>query len=373
MTTTLGERVAAAEVVEVELVRVGLPLRVAHRAAHGAEVVRDVVLVRVVLADGSQGWGECSALARPTYTSEHTAGAWVVLREELAPARLAGRPSSVVGHPMAVSAVETAVADALLRSAGRSLAVALAEPWGGHPATAVARCAVVGLDDGLDRTLSRVAALLDEGVAMVKLKVTPAEEHLAPVGAVRTAWPDLPVAVDFNGTADEAALARLDGLGLVYIEQPAPADDLVGSARLAASIGTPIAIDESFTSLGSLEVAASLGAAALVNIKPARCGGPFAAVAVVERVRSLGLGWFVGGMLETGIGRAGSLAVAALPDGALPTDLGPSAAYVDADLTEAIVLDRSGHVVVPLGPGLGVAPLPDRIDALAVDRLLLRR
>ena len=37
-------------------------------AAHGTEDRRDVVLVRVMLDDGSEGWGECSALSHPTYT-----------------------------------------------------------------------------------------------------------------------------------------------------------------------------------------------------------------------------------------------------------------------------------------------------------------
>lgn len=59
---------------EVELVRVRLPLRTPLRAADGTESVRDLVLVRVILGDGTSGWGECSALARPTYTAEHTAG-----------------------------------------------------------------------------------------------------------------------------------------------------------------------------------------------------------------------------------------------------------------------------------------------------------
>lgn len=369
----LGDRCAAAEVIEAELVRVRLPLRTPHRAAHGSEAEREVVLVRVRLADGGEGWGECSALARPTYTAEHVSGAWTVLRDELLPARLAARPAGVVGHPMAAAAVEVAVADAVLGPTGRSLAAALAEPWGGHPATAVQRCAVLGLDGGPDRALERVAALLAVGVAMVKCKVTPREEDLAPVAVIRTAWPDLPLAVDFNGTADAAALGRLDPLGLAYVEQPAPADDLVASARLAARLEAPVALDESVIGLGSLDAIAELRAGAVVNVKPARCGGPLGAVAVVERARSLGLRWFVGGMLETGVGRAAALAVAALPDGALPTDLGPSDAYFDLDLTEPIELDGQGHVLVPTGPGIGVRPDRDRLEAAVVDRLALRR
>ena len=59
----------------VTLRRVRLPLVVPLRSAHGVEAVRDLVVVEVVAADGTSGWGECSALSRPTYTAEHVAGA----------------------------------------------------------------------------------------------------------------------------------------------------------------------------------------------------------------------------------------------------------------------------------------------------------
>ena len=46
----------------VELWRVRMPLRRAHRAAHGTEADRDLILVAVRFDDGVVGWGECSTL-----------------------------------------------------------------------------------------------------------------------------------------------------------------------------------------------------------------------------------------------------------------------------------------------------------------------
>ena len=109
----------------VELVRVRLGLRRALRSAHGVERGhREVVLVRALGADGVEGWGECSALERPTYTGEFTDGAWAVLRDLLVPAALAGRGSEVVGHPFASAALADARLDVVLRRRGRSLATA---------------------------------------------------------------------------------------------------------------------------------------------------------------------------------------------------------------------------------------------------------
>ena len=362
-----------AELIEAELIRVRMPLVRPHHAAHGRETVRDLVLVRVVLADGTEGWGECSALARPTYTGEHTAGAWAVLRDELVPARLAGRSSPVVGHPMASSALLVAEADAHLRRASRSLAGALASRHGEVARTHLDVAAVVSRADTVDDRLRMVAEHLEEGVALVKLKTTPRRLDLEAVAAVRAAWPTLALAVDFNGTADLDSLVALAPLGLTYVEQPAGADALVESAYFATRTDLPIALDESITGVGTFASAVALGAGSIVNVKPGRVGGPFVAAHLVDDAVNAGLAAFVGGMLETGVGRAAAAAVAALPGATLPTDLGPSARYLDPDLTEPVVVDGDGRLVVPDGPGIGRVPDPDAVAAVAIDRVLLAR
>jgi len=64
-----------------------------------------------------------------------------------------------------------------------------------------------------------------------------------------------------------------------------------------------------------------------------------------------------GGMLETGLGRAANVALAALPGFVLPGDTSASRRYYAHDLTEPFELD-DGHLVVPTGPGVGREPLP---------------
>jgi O-succinylbenzoate synthase len=352
----------------VALHRVRLPLVRSHRAAHGTEAIREVVLVEVVLDDGQVGWGECSTLSRPTYSPEYTTTAWWVLREVVVPAVLAGEPPAVAGHRMAVAAVATAMADAVLRQVGRSLAQEVAGRHGTSPRPAVPWAAVIGRGPDPDAVVAEAGEALAAGAVLVKCKATPRAEDLAAVEAVRAAFPDAALAVDWNGTAEPAGLRRLDRLGLAYVEQPAPADALVASAAMAASIGAPVALDESVATRGELDTAVALGAGRIVNVKPGRAGGPAAAADLVAHARNAGLEAFVGGMVETGVGRAAALAVAALPGCALPTDLGPSSRYLSPELTEELVVDDRGRMVVPAGPGIGVVPDPDRLAAATVDR-----
>jgi O-succinylbenzoate synthase len=77
--------------------------------------------------------------------------------------------------------------------------------------------------------------------------------------------------------------------------------------------------------------------------------------------RGAGVPVWCGGMLETGIGRAQNLALAAMPGFTLPGDTSSSARYFREDLTEPFVMAPDGTMAVPTGPGVGVSPRPDRL------------
>ena len=82
--------------------------------------------------------------------------------------------------------------------------------------------------------------------------------------------------------------------------------------------------------------------------------------------REAGIPVWIGGMLETGVGRAVNVALAAMPGVTMPGDTSASERYFHEDLTPPFVIDSDGHMDVPDGPGIGVEPLPDRLDACTV-------
>ena len=160
--------------------------------------------------------------------------------------------------------------------------------------------------------------------------------------------------------ADARHLARLDAFDLLLIEQPLPEDDIRGHAQLARVVATPICLDESITSARAAADAIALGATSVVNVKPGRVGGYLEARRVHDVCAANGVPVWCGGMLETGLGRAANVALAALPNFTLPGDTSASDRYYARDITEPFVL-RDGHVAVPTGPGLGVLPDPDAL------------
>src|SRR5215471_7904450 len=136
------------------------------------------------------------------------------------------------------------------------------------------------------------------------------------------------------------------------IEQPLHHEDLVNHARLQAQIRTDLCLDESIRSAGDAAAALELGACRIVNIKQGRVGGLLEARAIHDVCAAAGVPVWCGGMLETGVGRATNLGLAAMPDFTLPNDTSASARYFPEDLTEPFVLEPGGTMRVPTRPGI---------------------
>jgi O-succinylbenzoate synthase len=100
-----------------------------------------------------------------------------------------------------------------------------------------------------------------------------------------------------------------------------------------------------------------MGACSVLNIKAARVGGYLEARRVHDVCVAAGAAAWCGGMLESGIGRAANLALAALPGCTLTGDVSASDRYFATDLTAPFTLTH-GHLRVPTRPGIGVDPLP---------------
>jgi O-succinylbenzoate synthase len=356
----------------VEMRRIAMPLVSPFRTSFGTDTSRDVLLLRVVTGE-AEGWGECVATSRPVYSSEYVDGAAEVLRGYLIPAlaaaeRLDASMVSTVlarfkGHHMAKAALELAVLDAELRAAGRPLSRELGAVHDRVP------CGVsVGIMDSIPELLEAVGSYLDSGYLRIKLKIEPGWD-VEPVRAVRERFGDeVLLQVDANtaySLGDAPHLARLDAFDLLLIEQPLDEDDVVGHADLARMLRTPVCLDESITSARTAAAAIRLGACQIVNVKPGRVGGYLEARRIHDVCVAMGVPVWCGGMLETGLGRAANVALAALPGFTLPGDTSASDRYYRSDITPPFVL-HDGHLDVPTGPGLGVEPIPDRLAECTV-------
>jgi len=362
----------------VELRRIRISLVAPFETSFGTQSERDILLVKAVTDEG-EGWGECVAGEEPDYSSEYVEAAQHVLihhlldplleKSSLTAADVGVTLRRIHGHRMAKASIEMALLDAELRARRESFAHHF-----GAVRSAVDSGVSVGIHPSIPALLATVGAYLEQGYRRIKLKIKPGWD-VEPVKAVRERFGDVPLQVDANTAymlGDARHLAELDVFNLLLIEQPLPEEQVLAHAELAKIVRTPICLDESITSEQAAADAIQLGACQIINIKPGRVGGYLEAKRIHHLCAEHGIPVWMGGMLETGLGRAGNVAMAAMPNFTLPGDTSASDRYYHRDITEPFVL-VDGRLNVPDGPGLGVNVDLAYLDEITTSVQLVRR
>ena len=363
---------------EIELRIIHLPLVRPFRTSFGTQTSREVLMVKVKNENGTVGWAECVAMSEPLYSPEYVIGCLDLMKRFFIPALKDKQDLTAEGVPvvlrpflggqMAKAALETAILDAQLRDRNVSLASYL-----GATKSKVECGVSVGIANDLEALGEEVKAYVDAGYRRIKLKIEPGWDIEA-VKYIRNLYPEIPLQVDANqaySRADGKHLAKLDEFNLLLIEQPLDEHDILGHALLSKEVKTPICLDESIISLQAAEDALELKATTIINIKPGRVGGYIESVKIHDLCLKNKIPVWCGGMLDTGIGRAANLALAALPGFTLPGDTSASARYFKQDITTPFVM-QDGYLNVPNTPGIGVEPDMEFLDEVTTHKEIIK-
>jgi L-alanine-DL-glutamate epimerase-like enolase superfamily enzyme len=266
-------------------------------------------------------------------------------------------------------AIETAIADA----GSRWARLPLSAMFSGRGVDAAGPETVqVNATVAHRRTEEAAAAALmarASGFGTVKLKVGMESTIGAEVERVQTirevVGSDVKLRLDANGAWDETtaveAIRALEELEIELIEQPVADIEALGRVREAVTMR--IAADESVSDFRSAERA--IREADVIVLKPMRLGGPTVARYLAEYANGAGLDAFVTTTIDTGIGTAMALQVAAaMPDAGLAHGLA-TAPLLESDLLVAALRVERGVMHLPTGPGLGV-----ELDPVAASKYL---
>ncbi len=353
----------------VTLHPVALPLKSPFRTSYGQQTHRIAIIVQLQTSDDIIGWGEASLDIFPGYVEETMTTGAHILRDFLLPmlqSKTLAEPTqfpvmvaAVRGNPFAKAGLEAAVWDAFAKTNNIRLVDLLACYIPDHhtPRTAIPVGVAVSIQPTLSDTLELIQTHVTQGYARIKLKIKPGQD-VELIRAVREQLPDVPLMVDANSAytlADADHLAQLDAFNLMMIEQPLAYNDLYEHSLLAKRIKTPICLDESISSLHDWRLAVHIGAGHILNLKAGRVGGLTEAINLYNFASQHHTPLWIGGMLETGIGRAAALALASLPGVNLPGDISASDRYFEQDIVSPpFVLDSACMLSVPNAPGIGV-------------------
>lgn len=342
-----------------------IPFAASFVTAHGRATAREGLILRLSTDAGVVGLGEAAPL--PEFGGGTVADAAALLAD-LTPAltgvtlsalldRLAALPLDRPGAAAVRCGLETAALDALGRARGVPLAALLAPDH----ADTVPLNATVGAP-GADAAAAAARRAVAEGFATIKLKVGvagSAAAELARVAAVRAAvGPGVALRLDANGAWQPnqaiALLRRLAAYDLDLVEQPVPAGDLAGLARVRRAVDVPLAADESATTLAAVRALLRAEAVDAIVVKPMVAGGPRAARTIIEAALDAGLRAIVTTTLDAGIGVAAALHVAATLPAPIPACGLATGALLATDLLQHPLPIARGWMAVPEGGGVGV-------------------
>lgn len=349
-----------------------LPFAATFATARGPAAVREGLLLRLESAEGLEGLGEASPL--PAFGGGTVQDALALVRE-LAPA-LAGAETehveAILGrldlHRPGAAAVSCAVDTALLDLNGRYAGSPVAALLGGKPGRAIPVNATIGRPDA-GAAAEAAGRAIAEGFRCVKLKTglgLPAGAELARIARVREAiGPHATLRLDANGAwaPDEAitVLRAAEAYDIELVEQPVPAEDLDGLARVRSGCSVPVAADEAACTLEQAQRVVRAGAADVLIVKPMAAGGLRAARRIIELAVQAGLRPIVTTTIDSSVGIAAALHLAAALLDPLPACGLATGLLLAGDLARPRLLPQQGTMTVPDAPGLGVALDPAQL------------
>lgn len=208
-------------------------------------------------------------------------------------------------------------------------------------------------------TAAHARRAVTSGFDCLKIKVggRPVPGDVERLRAVRTeVGTEIELRADANGawTPEQAreAMDAFDDLGVTYVEQPLPADDLSELAALRKETSIGVALDESLATNRVGDVL-MIGAADVLILKPMALGGIERTHTLGKRASELDVAPIVTTTIDAVVARTAALHVAAGLGGEHACGLA-TARKLSMDLANDPAPVVNGTMTVPAGPGIGV-------------------
>jgi len=368
--TALGSAVAS-----IRTVPFSIPLGHEVTFATGRLTHADHLLVEVTTTDGIVGIAE--AIPRPMIYGETAVSIRHIIETTIAEAAvgldlldtqtLTHRLRHLAGNPTARGAVELAMFDAL----GKSLGVPCHRLLGGYT-DSVRATAILGAGS-VEAVVAEASALHEaHGVSSFKVKVgMELGRDVTLIQRLREEHPGALIYADANhGYSAPQALAflrRCEDQDLSWIEEPCPAEDVLGRAEVVAKSSAPVLGDESCTTVREVATEILARRCTMVSIKLARTGVQ-SSTRIREFCAATGAPVLLGSQGDSGIGTYMTAAFAAAQSvtAELPAEVGYFL-NLRGDLLATPPAIKAGYLAVPDSPGFGLAIDPEQLTRFRTD------
>ncbi len=374
----------------VETIPIRLPTRRVHQWASLTTPIGVYVIVKLHTDDGLIGLGEAPVLKDwggdyGRYFGETPQSTIHIINDILTPALKGQDPrrfeaihglmdKAVKGYPYCKAAIDAALYDVV----GKALNVPAYQLLGGCFRERISIAHSLGLME-IDKAVDEAVQAKDEGVRTIKLKGgVDQKRDVELVKQIRKAiGPDMNICVDANQGYPTAKVAvriikAMEDYGLLYMEQPV--EGIGHMAEVARRVNTPIMADESAWTMQDVLEIVHKKAADIISLYTTKPGGMFKAKKVAAVAEAAGLPCNVNGSVETGVGNAANLHLAAstgvvtygcvVPVSSPKENAKKGIAgiyYQDDIITEPFAFDN-GDIIVSPKPGLGIELDEDKLE-----------
>jgi len=384
------------KITQIETIPIRLPTRRVHQWASLTTPIGVYVIIKLHTDEGLIGFGEAPVLKdwggdHGKYFGETPQTTIHIINDILAPA-LAGQDpcrfealhalmdKAVKGYPYCKAAIDAALYDVV----GKKFAMPAYQLLGGLVRERVPIAHSLGLME-IDKAVDEAMQAKAEGVKTIKLKGGVEQKRdIELVRRIREAiGPELNICVDANQGYPTAKAAvkvtnAMAEYNLLYMEQPV--EGIEQMAEVARRVDTPIMADESaWTPQDVIEIIQKK-AADMVSIYTTKPGGMFKAKKVAAVAEAAGLKCNVNGSVETGVGNAANLHLAAstgvvtygcVVPVSTPKGKGKggiAGIYYQDDIIVEPFAYSDGDIVVSPKPGLGIELDEDKLKHYRIAR-----
>jgi muconate cycloisomerase len=346
-----------------------------HKLSQTSVTAQSYVIVELRLANGATGIGEAATLGGPRWSEESVEALKANIDAYLAPALLGLRAdrftvaaarmdAAAKRNNAAKAAIETALFDAV----GKTLNVPVALLLGGIVRDRIPVLWTLASGDPEQEIAEAEAKLAARLHNTFKVKVG-AQAAAADLARLRRLTGALEgrasFIVDANQAWDETTTIRLlpalAEMGVRLVEQPVPAWNIQGMARVRSRSTVPLMADECVFSTHDMLGVAQASAADVVSLKLVKHAGMPNLRNVAAVAEAAGIGLYGGCLLESSIGAAAHLHAFA---GLRSLDwgcehFGPQ--ILTEDLVQEPLHFADFHIYLPAGPGIGVTLDRDKL------------
>jgi muconate cycloisomerase len=364
---------------EIKSTIVDVPTVRKHKLSSLSVTAQSYVIVELRLSNGVIGIGEAATLGGPRWSEESVESIKATIDTYLASALIGSAADRFEAARVRMdeaakrnNAAKGAIDSALFDAVGKTLDVRAVQLLGGVVRDSVPVLWTLASGDPaqeIDEAERKIAAGL-HNTFKVKIGAQTPEADMARMRRLAGALEGrATLIVDANQAWDETTALRclpiLAEIGVTLIEQPLPAWNIAGMARLRTRSTVPLMADECVFSTHDMLDVARAGAADVVSLKLVKHGGLLAMREVASVARAAGIGLYGGCLLESSIGAAAHLQVfAGLRDLAWGCEhFGPQ--ILTGDLVTEPLRFADFHIHLPTGPGIGVTLDQDKLRRYA--------